>query len=146
MKTKLMALLLVAGGSLLAETHVSIGVRVGAPPVYGYATPVVAYRPPCPGPGYVWIAGYYDGYGRWFDGYWTLPPYTGAYWVAPRLFGGRFVAGYWGGARHFDRHDYRRDDRDWRRHDDRGWRRDYDRHRDDDRGRDRHDRDRDRRR
>jgi hypothetical protein len=138
MKTKLMALLLVAGGTLLAETHVAIGVRVGGPAVYGYAgAPVVAYRPACPGPGYVWISGYHDGYGRWFDGYWTMPPYVGAYWVAPRLMGGRFVAGYWGGARNYYRHERRDDRRDYRRYE-REWRRDHDRHdRDwhDDRGR-----------
>ena len=30
-----------------------------------------AYVPPCPGPGYVWVAGYYnDGY--WVPGYWNL--------------------------------------------------------------------------
>jgi hypothetical protein len=102
MKTKLMALLLVAGGSLLAQTHFSIGVQVGAPRYYGPPARVVvpAYRPPFPGPGYVWIDGYRDGYGNWFDGYWALPPYAGSYWVAPRFFGGRFVAGYWGGARY----------------------------------------------
>ena len=35
----------------------------------------------------------------WVAGYWALPPYSGAYWVAPRFVGGRFVGGYWGGAR-----------------------------------------------
>jgi hypothetical protein len=30
-----------------------------------------AYVPPCPGPGYVWVAGYYnDGY--WVPGYWNF--------------------------------------------------------------------------
>ena len=107
MKTKLMALLLVAGGSLFAETHWSIGVGIGSPgyyapaPAYAYSAPAYAYRPPCPGPGYAWIDGYYDGYGRWADGYWAQPPYTGAYWVAPRVYGGRWFAGYWGGQRFY---------------------------------------------
>jgi hypothetical protein len=112
MKTKLMALLLVAGGSLFAETHWSIGVGIGSPgyyapaPVYAYGNPYanpgyVAYRPPMPGPGYLWVDGYYDGYGRWFNGYWAVPPYAGAYWVAPRVYGGRWSAGYWGGPRYY---------------------------------------------
>jgi hypothetical protein len=31
----------------------------------------VAYAPPCPGPGYVWVAGYYNG-GGWVPGYWNF--------------------------------------------------------------------------
>ena len=30
-----------------------------------------AYVPPCPGPGYVWVNGYYDG-GYWVPGYWNF--------------------------------------------------------------------------
>ena len=44
--------------------------------------------------------GYYGTYGNWIAGYWALPPYTGAYWVAPRLYGGHAYAGYWGGPRY----------------------------------------------
>ncbi len=101
MKTRLMLLTLMAGGALFAQTHVAIGDQIGrpAPVVVPAPVPVAAYRPPCPGPGYVWIAGYYDEFGDWYDGYWTLPPYVGAYWVAPRLFGGHFYAGYWRGPR-----------------------------------------------
>ena len=97
MKFKLMTILMVAGGSLFAQSRFSVGVQFGTPGYYS-APPVVAaaYRPPCPGPGYVWIDGY-DG----DNGYWSLPPYEGAYWVAPRNYGGRFVAGYWGGARYY---------------------------------------------
>jgi hypothetical protein len=95
MKTKLMALLMMAGGALVAQPRVAIGVQIGTP------APVVVrdYRPPCPGPGYVWIDGNYDAYGNWIGGYWALPPYAGAYWVAPRIDAGHFVAGYWGGSR-----------------------------------------------
>lgn len=101
MKTRLMALMLVAGGSLLAQTRFSIGVQIGrpAPVVVPAPAPVAAYRPPFPGPGYVWIEGYYDEFGNWYEGYWALPPYTGAYWVAPRFAGGHFFGGYWGGTR-----------------------------------------------
>jgi hypothetical protein len=38
-----------------------IGVFVGAP---------VAYVPPCPGPGYAWVAGYWNA-GVWVPGYWN---------------------------------------------------------------------------
>jgi len=32
----------------------------------------VAYAPPCPGPGYVWVNGYYAN-GYWVPGYWNYP-------------------------------------------------------------------------
>ncbi|HWB96349.1 MAG TPA: hypothetical protein VG672_06595 [Bryobacteraceae bacterium] len=107
MKTKLMAMLLMASGAMFAGTHLSIGVQIGSPVPYGPA-PVVAtpYRPPCPGPGYVWVDGYYDAAGAWFDGYWAMPPYAGAYWVAPRIVSGHYNAGYWGGSRGVYRNDY----------------------------------------
>ncbi len=101
MKNRLMALMLVAGGALFAAPRVSIGVQIGGPVMIPTPAPVIvnAYRPPCPGPGYVWIEGYYDAYGNWYDGYWALPPYAGAYWIAPRMNTGHFVAGYWTGPR-----------------------------------------------
>jgi hypothetical protein len=97
MKTRLMALMLMAGGALFAGTHVAIGVQIGRPaPVFVPAPVAVnAYRPPCPGPGYTWIEGYYDEFGNWYEGYWALPPYVGAYWVAPRFIGSHYYAGYW---------------------------------------------------
>jgi hypothetical protein len=112
MKTRLMALLLVAGGTMFAQSRFSVGVNIGGPVVYAPGA-AYNYRPPCPGPEYVWIEGYYDGYGNWIEGYWALPPYVGAYWVAPRLLSGRFFAGYWGGGRREwrrePRHEERRD-------------------------------------
>jgi len=39
-----------------------IGVFIGAP---------VAYVPPCPGPGYAWVAGYWNA-GVWVPGYWNF--------------------------------------------------------------------------
>jgi hypothetical protein len=103
MKKKLMAMMLLAGSALMAAPRVAIGVQIGAP------APVVVrtYRPPLPGPGYVWVGGYRDVYGNWFDGYWALPPYAGAYWVAPRYYGGRYFTGYWNGPRGIHRHEYR---------------------------------------
>jgi hypothetical protein len=60
MKTKLMAVALLAASSLLAAPRVAIGVGIGVPvapaPVV-MVPPPAAYMPPCPGPGYVWIGG-----------------------------------------------------------------------------------------
>ena len=36
-----------------------------------YVRGPVAYVPPCPGPGYVWVAGYYAN-GYWVPGYWNF--------------------------------------------------------------------------
>jgi hypothetical protein len=79
MKTRLLLMAMLAGGSLFAETHWSIGIGLGTPGYY-YAPPpppVVAYAPPpCPGPGYTWITGYwYPGGSRylWHTGYWARP-------------------------------------------------------------------------
>jgi len=73
-----------------------------------------AYVPPCPGPGYTWVAGYYTN-GYWMPGRWTYV-----------------------GARFYDRDHYRvyYRDRDWDRDRDRDHWRDRDRDRDHDRDRD----------
>jgi hypothetical protein len=108
MKTKLLAMALMAGSTMFAGVRFGIGVNVGIPAPVA----VSAYRPPCPGPGYIWVDAYQDEYGNWVGGYWAMPPYDGAYWVAPSYAGGRFAAGYWGGVRHVDRDDFRHFDRD----------------------------------
>ena len=103
MKSKLFALILLAGASAFAGPRVFVGFGVGyAPaPVVAYAPPpppVVAYVPPAPGPGYSWVAGYYAPVGPrwgWHAGYWARPPYARAYWVAPRYYGGHYYRGYW---------------------------------------------------
>jgi hypothetical protein len=96
-------------GATAAHAQVGVGVYVGGGPV--------AYVPPCPGPGYEWMAGYYSG------GYWVP-----GQWVYAR-------------AHYYDRDDYRRGgyhyDRDWDRHRDgdhdrgehRGWDHDRGEHR-----------------
>jgi hypothetical protein len=100
-KTWMLGAALVAGGLGLASTQAKaaeFGVYVGSP---------AAYVPPCPGPGYQWIAGYYaDGY--WVPGRWA--------------FAGGPIMGYG-----YDGY-YRRDgdrDREWHRDwdHDRGWHR-----------------------
>jgi hypothetical protein len=111
MKTKLFAMLLLAGGSLFAESHFSFGVRIGTPVYYGPVAvaplTVAAYRPAYPGPGYVWVNGYYDAYGHWCNGYWNLPRYTRAYRVTPRYYSRPYVYSYWRGRRFHDRDDFR---------------------------------------
>lgn len=84
MKTKLLAVLLLAGSSLFASPAVVVGVGFGPRYFAPRPVPIVAYRPPCPGPGYVWA-----------NGYWARPPYVRSYWVAPRYYGGRYYRGYW---------------------------------------------------
>jgi hypothetical protein len=80
MKTKLLAMMLLAGGSMFAQTRFSVGVGVGgyAPDAYGVA--------PC-APGYVWADGYcVADYGPnvFVGGYWNSP-YRGGYRIAPRF-------------------------------------------------------------
>jgi hypothetical protein len=106
MKTKLLALMLLAGGCLFGQ--VSIGVRIGPPP----PPRVYAAPPRAPGPGYVWVEGYWYPVGnryQWHAGYWTRPPYEGSRWVAPRHDGERFFEGYWEGDRGRFEHDHRWD-------------------------------------
>jgi len=113
----------VAAGTLGLGTVAAHAAQVG---VYVSGGPV-AYVPPCPGPGYQWVAGYYSG-GYWVPGRWA---YVGARYYD------RDDYQY----RAYDRDDYRfraydRDGDGWRDRD--GWRgRDGDHWRDHDRGRDR---------
>src|ERR1041385_8347373 len=82
MKTKLLALALLAGGSMFAQTRFSIGVGVGP----SYPAPVYAYRAPRPGPDFVWVEGHWVRAGfrnRWIPGYWTRQPYRSGYYSAP---------------------------------------------------------------
>jgi hypothetical protein len=69
MKTKLIATLLfgglLAGSSAFAAPRIRFGVGIGVP----VAPPIVAYAPPCPGPGYSWIGGswVFVGGGHFYD-------------------------------------------------------------------------------
>ena len=81
MKKKLLGLLLLAGSSMFAATHFSIGVGIGTPGSYAPA-PVAALRPPCPGPGYSWVDAYRGPNGAWVAGYWRAP--NRGHYVAPR--------------------------------------------------------------
>jgi hypothetical protein len=89
MKTWMLGTAMLAGGLGLAVPQANaaqFGIYLGAP---------AAYVPPCPGPGYQWIAGYYaEGY--WMPGRWA---FVGA---------GATVGGY-GYGRDFDHRDWDRD-------------------------------------
>jgi hypothetical protein len=105
MKTKLLALFLLAGSSLFAA-HFSVGIGIGVGGYYPYrgyyvAPPPVAYAPPpayYAAPGYSWVDGYYYPVGArrvWRPGYWARPPYAGAVWIRPRWEGRRYYEGRW---------------------------------------------------
>lgn len=129
MKSKLFALMLLAGGSLFAESHFSIGVGVGAPGYYpGPAAVVVAGRPPCPGPGYSWVDGYDAPTGGWVAGYWAAPRYYAPRYYAPErsyYYGGGYYRGRdWDHDRDYRRDHERREHEEHERHEhDGGWRR-----------------------
>ena len=97
----------VAGGLGLGATTAQaaeFGVYVRGP---------VAYVPPCPGPGYVWVAGYQTN-GYWVPGRWNFEGVRNDFRVA-HFYGDR------DDHRWADRDDYRGRDRDhYRDHDDRG--------------------------
>jgi hypothetical protein len=64
--------------------------------------PPVEYVGASPGPGFIWIRGYYHWYGGrwvWYRGHYERPPRVGAVWVGPRyeVRGGTriYVRGYW---------------------------------------------------
>lgn len=79
----------------------------------GYGAYNSAYVPPppaaygespgyAPGPGYVWVDGYWDWTGAqwaWTRGYWAVPPRPYARWQRPRYErygrGYRYHRGYW---------------------------------------------------
>ena len=109
MKTKLLALVFLAGSSLFAQ-RISVGIGIGGGyPVYAPA-PVYAYNPPpayygggyyapqVVRPGYTWVSGYWYPRGPryvWRAGYWARPPYARARWTAPRWQGRHYYPGYW---------------------------------------------------
>lgn len=91
MKKKLLALVLLAAGSMFA---IEIGIHIGAPP----PPRVVHVRVASPGPGYTYVEGYWypvRGHYTWHAGYWSRPPYEGAVWIAPHHDGQQYYNGYW---------------------------------------------------
>jgi hypothetical protein len=118
-KTTALVAVILLGVASGAAAQVSVGITIGRPP----APRVVRVQPANPGPGYVWMEGYWYPVGKhytWHKGYWTRPPYETARWVGPHHDGKHYFAGYWEGDRgrvEHDHHSDRRKDRD-SRHDD----------------------------
>jgi hypothetical protein len=88
----LSAMVLLSAASVSADTRVYV--RVGPPPPRHEAV--------APGPGYVWVPGYYQWSGTayvWAPGRYVHPPRVGAVWVAPHWVhhshGWYVVAGRW---------------------------------------------------
>lgn len=82
------AVLAGAAGFGAAKANAAVRVFVGGP---------VAYVPPCPGPGYVWAAGYYAN-GFWVPGRWNFVGVRGPVVVdrfhADRFYDRRFDHGW----------------------------------------------------
>jgi hypothetical protein len=119
MKSKLIALALLAGSSMFAQSRVSVGIQVGG---YGQGyyddAPVYAVQPPCPGPEYNWAAGYWSSnYGRrsWVPGSWVRRHFDRPVYDY-RDYRGNSYRG--NGYRESERREWR--DRHDDRHDDRG--------------------------
>src|SRR5689334_17114763 len=96
MKKKLLALVLLAGGSAFGATRFSFGVAIGAAPAY-YAPAPVVVAPAYPGPDYYWIDGYWGPRHAWVPGYWARRP------VVREYYGPRYVERY----RYDNRHEFR---------------------------------------
>ncbi|HWX56773.1 MAG TPA: YXWGXW repeat-containing protein [Verrucomicrobiae bacterium] len=110
-----------------ASAQVGIFVKIG-PPAVRYEAP-----PPSPGPGFVWMEGYWAPQGRryvWVSGRWERAPYEGAYWTHPHY--DHYPEGWRMHEGHWDREDH--DDHYWRDHD----KHDHDKHDHDKHDRDKH--------
>jgi hypothetical protein len=115
-KLRLLAVALIAGGTMFAETHLSIGVGIGTGYGPAYAAPAYVV-PPCPGPGYNWVDGYWGPQHVWVNGFWRAPRVI-AYPVAPRYYA---PPRYYNSYRGWDRDDrYRGHEERYRGHEDRG--------------------------
>ena len=80
-----------------AQVAISISATIAPPLLPVYAQPAI------PGPGYLWVPGYWAWNGSeyfWTPGYWSMPPTVGFYWTPPYWgwLNGAYVfnAGYWG--------------------------------------------------
>jgi hypothetical protein len=105
--------------AIIAPSSAQISVFIGtAPPPIRYEE-----RGPIPGPGFVWMEGYWAPDGRhykWVRGRWDRPPFEGAYWSHPHYDhykeGWQMHEGHWDHEDHDNGHG-RDHDRDHERHD-----------------------------
>lgn len=86
----------ISTGPACAASRGRLFVRVGPP------APIVEPRVVAPGPGYVWVSGFYRWDGvryAWIAGRWELPPRARAAWVpghwVRERHGWYFVEGHW---------------------------------------------------
>ena len=109
---------LLVATTLSLPASAQLSVYIGSPP------PPLRYEEPgpVPGPGFVWIDGYWTPDGnhyRWVHGRWDHAPYAGAYWSHPHYDhydrGWRYHEGHWDHEDHGDHHD-RDHDHDHDRH------------------------------
>ncbi len=81
MKRAVLAMILMAG-SVFAGPRFTVGIGFGVPAV-------AVVRPVCPGPGYLWVAGYYGPTGVFVPGFWRAPEVAvtvGQRFIAPHYF------------------------------------------------------------
>jgi hypothetical protein len=74
--------LLLSASPVLAD--ISVNLQIDGPPPPRHEVVLEGNRP---GPDYLWIAGYWDGYPGhyvWVGGHWDRPPHGHGHWVAPR--------------------------------------------------------------
>ena len=99
MKRRLLVAAVVTMGSVLSAcgAHGAYAVRYGPPPAPRYGAVGFA-----PGPGYVWMDGFWDWRGAnwyWMPGRWVVPPRPRAVWVpgywSPHGRAYRFRPGRW---------------------------------------------------
>jgi hypothetical protein len=94
---KYVVIAVLALGSSMAFSQVSLSIGIAPPPLQVYT------QPSCPGDGYIWTPGYWaygdSGY-YWVPGQWVQPPELGVYWTPPYWgWNGSSYAfndGYWG--------------------------------------------------
>ncbi|HVN76440.1 MAG TPA: hypothetical protein VMT19_08995 [Thermoanaerobaculaceae bacterium] len=94
---RIAAMLLVMAGAASALAGCAVGLVVPGPP----PAPFVEVRAAMPGPGFVWIDGYWGWRSRWVwtPGTWARPPHPRAVWVPGRWYrhggGWRWTPGRW---------------------------------------------------
>jgi hypothetical protein len=106
--------------------HMEIHIAHSAPP-----RPRAEYRAEMPGPGYVWVKGFWNWDGDqwvWIPGRWDRPAGVDVTWVDPHYFreegGWRYEPGHWSNERVVEGRDYQ----EWSKHHHRSDRdRDHDR-------------------
>jgi len=96
-KTLLAVAILLVAPTFMPAAHVDLGLAVGTPPPPPPPAYVAGPVGVAPGPGYVWVDGYWNWVGGrwvWVPGAWVLPPHGHRVWVAPAI-DFRWHGGHW---------------------------------------------------